>query len=163
MIVDGKDWWTNPPVTAVASLAVGLLAWGIHWSYSLHLLGLGDSRAQSEQRSALRRIYLYAIVLVGVFVTFQAASSSLETMFRAVLGIPEISQWPLFARRLVEPLLMAIPFSLFWWYHWRRIAEEAQHFAEAPIERSMHRCISTAWPWLDSPSLDSGSPMCSES
>ncbi len=139
VIVASANWWIDPLTTGIALVVVGLLAWGIHWSYSLHLLRAGDWRAESEQRSALRRVYLYAIVLVGVFVTFQAASSSLETLFRAVLGVPEVSQTGLFARRLVEPLLAAIPFSLFWWYHWRRIAREARQYAEVPLRRSMHR------------------------
>lgn len=139
IIATGEDWWTNPLTSGIALVAAGLLAWGIHWSYSLHLLQVGDWRAQSEQRSTFRRVYLYAIVLVGVFVTFQAASSSLETLFRAILGVPEVSQPTLLTRRLVEPLLAAIPFALFWWYHWRRIAEEARHYAEVPMQRSLRR------------------------
>jgi hypothetical protein len=87
----------------------------------------------------LRRLYLYAVVLVCAVVTLLAAGSSIETVLRAILGAPEGNGARAFSRHLIEPVVGALPFVGFWLIHRTRIQDESTRFAGPVLSASMRR------------------------
>ncbi len=132
-------WWAEELSSAIARTVVGLAVWGFHWEWAQRSLRRVDWIGESERNSSLRWVYVYAIVFVSVLLTLQGVSSSLESIFRWALDAPHANQqfgWP---RSILEPLLAAIPFALFWAYH-RLVAIGTKPVGEqVPLAASVRR------------------------
>lgn len=137
-LVGDTQWWVWPLARGVARLLIGALVWLIHWSVSLQLLRRTDWRGLSEQRSALRRAYLYLLILAGVVGTVVGLTLSLEALLRWLFGVSEVSGDPL-AQRLIEPIVAVLPFTAAWAYHRRMVLDEARQLAEGPLQASIRR------------------------
>jgi hypothetical protein len=138
-ITRGTAWWTQPLAAGVAQVTLGLLVWGGHWTYALALVERSDWQGQSEQRSVLRRLYLYITAVIGVFMTLWALSLSLENVLRLLLGVPAVTGLALQIRSIVEPPLGVLPFALFWFYQRGQTVVEARRYAEAPLQATVRR------------------------
>jgi len=92
---------------SIALVAVGAPLWAGHW-----FLAQGDARQPEGQRSALRRLYAYGVLLVAV-ISIQFA---LVEAFRvALLGLSQRSD-PI---ELINPLVSAGVYAAIWLAHWR--------------------------------------------
>lgn len=138
-VLEGESWWAGNVAMGLALVIVGALAWGIHWFYSLQVVYGGDWRAASEQVSALRRAYLYIAVLTGVAVTLVGVSLGLTEILRVLFGVDESPDADPFWARLARPLLVAIPFAVYWIVHRRLIGEEADRFGAQPEQAAVAR------------------------
>ncbi len=119
-------WWAVPLAEGVAVAAVGLVLWGSHWSYSQRVLATSGWRGESERRSTERLLYLYGSLVVAAVVTLLGAAGSLEALLRELLGAPLLGSLRPGAWRIVEPLLLAVPFALFWLYQRRQVLGEPE-------------------------------------
>jgi uncharacterized membrane protein SpoIIM required for sporulation len=137
-VIAGGRWWANALAETLGALVVGLVAWGIHWSYSLRLLHAPDWQGESERRAALRHAYLYLVILVGVVATLVGATASLTVVARELFGVAEASG-DAFVLRVLRPILIMLPFIGAWIMHRRIVVQEAEQFADAPRQMSVRR------------------------
>ncbi|MBX6341084.1 MAG: hypothetical protein IRY97_01395, partial [Thermomicrobiaceae bacterium] len=135
-------WWALPLADGIAAMVVGLVVWGSHWGYSLRVLATSGWRGESELRSTERLLYLYGSLVVAAVVTLLGAAGSLEELFRELLGAPLLGSLGLGAWRFVRPLLLAVPFALFWLYQRRQVLGEPERLLR-PRERALLRRLYT--------------------
>src|SRR5918997_3163741 len=93
--------------SSVALLVVGLPLWGIHW----YVAQRGRIRPE-EQRSTLRRLYGYAILLVAMLGLLFAAR-------RLLLALFGVEDWDSGASTTAAALAAVIVHAAVWGYHWR--------------------------------------------
>ncbi|MBI5879052.1 MAG: DUF3842 family protein [Chloroflexi bacterium] len=91
----------------IARLAVGIPLWLISWQ-SAQRLYAGDNA--DERDSALRKLYLYAVIGASVSVAVTNATMILACLFRNALGLPSIGD-------LREPLSWIAVWAVAWAYH----------------------------------------------
>lgn len=132
-------WWAGPLSGAIARVLVGLVIWGVHWGWSLRALRREDWVGGSERRSSLRWFYVYTIVFVSIIVTLNGAASGLNATFDWLLSVPRDNPNIGWARTILEPLVVAVPFAAFWAYHRLIVRHAAQTPDEAPLADSLRR------------------------
>jgi hypothetical protein len=135
----GGDWWATNAAQGLAMVLGGGLVWAFHWFWSLTMLERGDWRAVSEQNSTLRRTYLYLIVLGSVIATLTGLILGLTEALRFLFGVSPAGLADPFWARLASPLVMVLPFGLFWGVHQRVIKQEEERFTEAPQKHAIGR------------------------
>ncbi len=132
-------WWAGPLSGAVARILVGLLIWAIHWEWSLRVLRREDWVGTSERRSSLRWLYVYAIVFVSIIITLNGSASGLNAIFDWLLSVPRDNPNIGWARTILEPIVVAVPFAAFWAYHRLVVRSASQTLEEAPLADSLRR------------------------
>lgn len=107
-------------VSANTALAVvGLIGWLLHWWLAERLVSHGEA---VERRSALRKLYLYAVQLVAGLVILFAGSTFLTDALMAFLGL--VTPVNLVNGRLIGPLAMLLVEASVWFYHARVAAAD---------------------------------------
>jgi hypothetical protein len=71
-------------INAIAALITGLFLWLYFWRRAQQLFHSGG---KEEQRSLLRKIYLYFVILLAVYATVGALTAILAGLFRRVLDL----------------------------------------------------------------------------
>jgi FtsH-binding integral membrane protein len=71
-------------VNGLALLIAGLILWLFFWRRAQQLYRSGGIE---EQRSLLRKFYLYAVIFLAVYATIAALTAVLASIFRQVLGL----------------------------------------------------------------------------
>jgi hypothetical protein len=137
-VIAGGRWWATALGETLGALVVGAVAWGVHWSYSLRLLHSEGWQGESERRAALRHVYLYLLILVGVVATLIGATASLTVVARELFGVADATG-DAFVLRVLRPLLVMLPFIGAWIVHRRVVVQEAARFADAPRQASVRR------------------------
>jgi hypothetical protein len=132
-------WWAGPTANAARRTLVGLLVWALHAGYGQRLLEAPGWRGAAERASAARRFYLYLIVMVSVFATLFGVSQSLDSLLRLALDAEPRDAAQSTAQQLIQPLLGALPFALFWLEHRRRVLHEAARFPEDVPQATVRR------------------------
>ena len=132
-------WWAGPLSGAIARILVGLVIWGIHWGWSLRALHREDWVGENERRSSLRWFYVYAIVFVSIIFTLSGAVSGLTAMLDWLLSVPRDNPNIGWARTILEPLVVALPFAGFWVYHRLVVLSADRTVDEAPLADSLRR------------------------
>ncbi len=135
----GGDWWATNAAQHLAVVLAGGLIWGFHWYWSLQMLERGDWRGASEQNSALRRTYLYLVVLGSVIATLAGLTLGLTEIFRLLFGVSPGALADPFWARLATQLAIALPFGLFWGFHRYVISREEQQFTGATQKHAIGR------------------------
>jgi hypothetical protein len=108
-----------------ALLLIGLPLWGIHW----WVVQRGAARAE-EQRSSLRRLYAYLVLLVAVLSVLFGLRDLLAALLTGV---------SLEARRaytVIATLVVNIPI---WLYHWRVVGSDRQEVEQAGGPATLRR------------------------
>src|SRR5262245_9416643 len=97
---------------SAALLLIGLPLWAIHWWF----VQRSAARAE-EQRSSLRRLYAYLVLLVAVlFVLF-----GLRDLLAALLSSNELG---LVGDQLSEAIATLVVYVPIWIYHWRVVSRD---------------------------------------
>lgn len=134
----GERWLGEPAYGAASSLAlrlgsgvalvlVGLAFWGGHWT-----LAQRDARQPDGQRSPLRRLYAYAVLLVAALGVMFALQEAL-TMALSALG-----QGP-GPVALLPPLVSAAVNAVVWAAHWRIFAADRELVEAAGPNATLRR------------------------
>lgn len=114
---------------SVGQVVVGLFVWGIYWRAAQQIYGLH----QNEQKSAIRRLYLYVIIFLGTGNVVGSLTLLLAGFLRQVLGLPSTGG--------LEPILANIIVGgVVWAYHAYVLHQDAQKLpAEEPDQAEIRR------------------------
>lgn len=116
-------------IEAGTFLVVGLAVWLLFWRWAQQLFH-GPSR--EEQESALRKFYLYALVLIGLLGAVSFATMILAGLLRRALGLqPE--------GVLADPLSVILTMTVLWGYHSLVLRQDAASATEAPRQAGVRR------------------------
>ncbi len=136
---EAADWWRDELAAASAATSVAALGWLTHWSILGRLLRAPDPVAASHRAAASRRGYFLAVTLVGSFAVLVFAATGLGAGVAGLLGTWTSTD----GSRLIEdvggPVLLLVPFALGWWWHQRRVRDEAQERRRAAPARAVAR------------------------
>ncbi|MEW5960657.1 MAG: DUF5671 domain-containing protein, partial [Chloroflexota bacterium] len=126
--------WRTPVANHSAKLLVGGITWAVHWYLSQRSFLTGSP---GEERSVLRKIYLYLNVFVFLVMAVSSATNLLEQLLELALGAA------LPAEPLLSQLSWAIPLlvvgGVFWAYHWTVLRQDASQAPELPRQASVRR------------------------
>ena len=126
--------WQTPIARSSMQLLVGTAIWVIHWSITQHAFRSGDP---AEERSVLRKIYLYLAVFVYVMMALGSGTTLLKRLFELALGAPPATEPLLW--QLSTPLPLLIVGAIFWAYHWTVLRQDAAQAPEAPRQAGVRR------------------------
>jgi len=93
---------------------IGLVAWLVHWGLAARAVRGPDGDA--ETRSTIRKLYLYAVLLVGGLTLTFALRSLVEDLLSALFGLLVLPP-ALFGGRIIPPLATLGAVGVFWAYH----------------------------------------------
>jgi hypothetical protein len=126
--------WRTPVANHTAQLLVGGVVWVGHWLILQRAFLTGGP---AEERSVLRKIYLYLAVLVFSVMAVVSASTILKRLIELALGAPPARE-PLLSQ-LSDPLPLLIVGGVFWGYHWYILGQDANQAPEIPRQASVRR------------------------
>jgi hypothetical protein len=119
----------NQIVGDVSNLVVGLPLWLIFWRWAQRLF---DSNREEERHSALRKLYLYAIVFVSVVTVVSNATLLLSGILQRLLGLSPDGDW-----RNHLPLIIGA--GVLWAYHSTILRKDAAQHVEAATQARVRR------------------------
>ncbi len=120
----------TPVSLGLAMIIPGIPLWLLHWSATQRYV----ARGQEEPGSALRKLYLYAVLFIAAVV----ALTSAMPIIRWFLGTQDGgSLGDAFARFLV--------WGVVWSYHWRVEGAEGQPTADAKTLRRWYLYVTSAY------------------
>jgi hypothetical protein len=120
----------------VALFAVGALLWGGHWA-----LAERDARQPDGQRSALRRLYAYAVLLVAAIGALFALNEALSV---ALGGRGQGGA----SLQLLSPLVSATISGVVWLAHWRRFGADRAEVEAAGPNATLRRWYLALTLWV---------------
>jgi hypothetical protein len=113
----------------VAAVLVGLPLWLGHWLRAERLFAGADG---DERASALRKFYLYALIVAGALSAVVSATTLLAGVLRAALGLrPEGN-----IRDVLPTILIA---GVVWGFHARVLRADVAAIGEAPRQAGVRR------------------------
>jgi len=112
-----------------ARLLVGLPLWQLPWqrAQALFLSGGAD-----ERESALRKLYLYALVFIGSLTVVTTAARVLAGVLRGWLGLQSSGEWR-------TALTAMAVFGLVWAYHALALQRDADLAPDVPTQAAIRR------------------------
>jgi len=126
--------WQTPVANFSAQLIVGGSVWVAHW-----LLLQQDFNAgfPTEERSVLRKIYLYLAVFVYSVMALSSGTLLLKRLIELALGAPPSGE-PLLSQ-LSLPLPLLLVGAVLWAYHWYILQQDARQAPELPRQAGVRR------------------------
>jgi hypothetical protein len=115
-------------------ILVGGTAWVIHWLVAERRFTLNVA----EQRSVVRKGYLYLAVLASAVAALTSATLLLRDGLRLLMGAPRL-ETAVLVGRLANPLAVAAVGTIFWIYHWRALSRDMAETPEAPRQAGIRR------------------------
>ena len=116
------------PVQA-ARLLVGLPLWQLPWQRAQALFFSGGA---DERESALRKLYLYALVFIGSLTVVTTAATVLAGVLRGWLGLQSSGEWR-------TALTAMAVFGLVWAYHALALQRDADLAPDVPTQAAIRR------------------------
>jgi hypothetical protein len=116
----------------IARLSVGVALWLIFWR-SAQRLFQGDS--EEERASALRKLYLYAVVFVSAIYAILMIILLLSDAFRFVMNVPSVSA----PSEVRTPIATILVMALIWAYHTYVLREDMLSADEGPRQAQIRR------------------------
>lgn len=130
----GASDFANRVSFAGALTGIGLVTWIIHWG----LAGRAVARDPAgERRSAIRKLYLYGVLLVGGLVLLFEARGLLFDLFG--LGFGALEPTGLLRGDLLPPLARLLATGAFWLYHLRLAARDRAAAPEVGAGATLRR------------------------
>lgn len=126
--------WRTPIANFSAQLLLGGFVWVGHWFILQRDFA---TEHPAEERSVLRKIYLYLAVFVYTVMTLSSGSLLLKRFIELALGAPPSSE-PLL-EQLSIPVPLLLVGGLLWAYHWSVLRRDAEQAPEAPRQASVRR------------------------
>lgn len=116
--------------TQLARLVVGLPVWLLFWTWAQRLASSGD---EEEQRSALRRTYLYSTVFVAVLAFVTTVALLLRDFLRHLLDVGGASE----GTDVAVPVIIVS--SAVWVYHGLVLRQNARESEESDRQQAIRR------------------------
>jgi hypothetical protein len=118
-----SQWVPLPIAIALAWIVAAGGIWLWHWRTVQRLVATDTA----EQRSTLRKVYLYGMTLQTVSVTLANAAFLLNSLFRLFWGTDPVAGTGETALTAAgRPLLTALVYGVFWAYHWQVLKWDGQ-------------------------------------
>lgn len=114
---------------ALAALLAGLPVWGYFWGWANRLFRHGP---EAEQRSNLRKGYLYLIIYLAVHGTVITLGLLVNGVLRGLFGLPT-------SGNLAAALSVATASALLWVYHALVLRGDVQRAGETSLQGRMQR------------------------
>jgi hypothetical protein len=132
--IGGSRWWQNDLAGALAQVLVG--AWLAHLNRAQwHEIVAAHG---AEGQAALRRVYLYAGVVIGAIATLTPAALLLRELLLMLFGDSTGT-----LAELLEKVIVPISFVpvglVIWSWHWRVIRQEAHAYGESDQGATVRR------------------------
>jgi len=120
-----------------ALTGIGLVVWLIHWVLAARALARDP---HAETRSALRKLYLYGILLVGGLILVFQGRELLIDLLEAAFGL---GSWAdLMNGDVIPPLSMLAAVGAFWAYHLRVVQRDRAVVPETGAAATIRRwCV----------------------
>ena len=126
--------WKSPVANYSSQALIGVTVWVIHWMILQRSFATGHPL---EERSVLRKIYLYLTVFVYSVMALSGGTLLLKRLIELALGAPPSGEPLLSQLSAVVP--MVVVGLVFWGYHWEVLEEDAKQAPEAPRQASVRR------------------------
>lgn len=117
------------PASEVARLLIGAGLWVVFWLWAGRLFHSADAE---ERESALRKVYLYAVVFAAVLLAVGCATAILAGLFRRLLDLPSSGD-------IRTPLSIIAGMAALWAYHAYVLRADAAVAGEAPRQSGVRR------------------------
>jgi hypothetical protein len=121
----GQDWWRGSLAWSLAAVVTGSGIWWLHIDDARRAIRDADLIGEDDRSTALRMTYFEAALLVALGSAGLTVASSITELGRLLLGVGDGSGMTAFLESVVGPILVAVPFVLAGWLHWRALHEEA--------------------------------------
>ncbi len=118
----------------IALVVIGLPVWLLHWRV-VHGW-LAGPLGTDDRASALRRLYLYAVLMTTGLATYLAGRDLLERLLALALG--QVSGTARLAG-VTGTLPFAVVAAMFWLYHWRIAAADRRVVGERGASATLRR------------------------
>ncbi|HST05548.1 MAG TPA: DUF5671 domain-containing protein, partial [Chloroflexia bacterium] len=126
----------SPIAGNVSWIAVAAIFWLAHWLQVQRLMRVSED----EQRSVLRKVYLYFMVFQTLSVTVTSLAIFLNSVLRLILGTnPLGNPGDSLLTQAGGPLITALVYGIFWAYHWRVLQWDASLVAAEPPRQASIR------------------------
>ena len=126
--------WRTPVANHTAQLLIGCFIWVSHWLVLQRNFATGHP---AEERSILRKVYLYLTVFVFSVMTLVGGTLLLKRLFELLLGAPPSGEPLLLQLSQVVPMLLVG--GLLWIYHWTVVRQDAIQSPDAPRQAEVRR------------------------
>lgn len=123
--------------TSIALIAVGAPLWWGHWHFAQR-----DAQQPEGRRSALRRFYAYAVLLVAAITVMFSMQEAVSVVLEG-LGA---AQTALVA--LITALVTAIVSAVIWFTHWRIFAADRTEVERTPPNATLRRWYFALTLWM---------------
>ena len=129
----GQDWWRGSLAWSLAAVVTGIAIWWLHIDEARRAVRDADLIGEDDRSTALRTTYFGAALLVALGSAGLTVASSITELGRQLLGVADGSGMTAFLESVVGPILVALPFVLAGWLHWRALREEATERGTRPL------------------------------
>jgi hypothetical protein len=126
--------WRTPVANYAAQLLVGAAVWAAHW---LILQRAFLTAQPGEERSVLRKVYLYVVVFVYSIMALTGGTLLLKRIFELVLGAQPSTEPLLSQLSTVVPMLVLG--GIMWAYHWTIVRQDAAQSPDGPRQAAVRR------------------------
>ncbi|MEM7530820.1 MAG: DUF5671 domain-containing protein [Chloroflexota bacterium] len=130
----GDAYWRNQLSDAGAMLFVGALLARSNWNRWQAIV----AQNPSEVSAALRRLYLYAAVIISALVTLVPAANLLREFLLLAFGTTTTTSSELLAN-LTTPIAYTPVGILAWRWHWRLLQQESEKIDETKDAATVRR------------------------
>ena len=128
-----QDWAVGIIATSLAAIVAGFAVWWLHADDGRRAIRDAALIGEDDRSTELRATYFGAVLLVALASAGLTIGVAITELGRALLGVADESG----ARALLEsvfgPLLVALPFVVAGWLHWRAMRGEAAAAGESAL------------------------------
>ena len=130
---EDQDWWRGSLAWSLAAVVTGLGIWWLHVDDAQRAIHDEDVIGEDDRPTALRTTYFGAVLLVALASAGLTVATSITELGRQLLGVSDGSGIRAFLESVVGPVLVAVPFVLAGWLHWRALRDEVTERGTAPL------------------------------
>lgn len=141
-LIDARALWEPwqvaflGPAAGIVGAAVG---WSAQWLIGRWLLRAKPPMGEAHRASRTRTGYFLAVVLVCAAAILALLSSSVNQVLAEMLGVWRPIEGTRWIEGVAAPLVIAVPFAVAWWWHWRQAMHEALAFGGRQRHEGVHR------------------------
>ena len=137
-LIGSGDWSVDFIASSLALIATGSAVWWFHVRDARSAIRDAAVIGEDDRSSALRAAYFGAVLLVALASAGLTVAGSMTALGRMLVGVADETGVRVFLESVIGPLLVAVPFVVAGWLHWRALraeADEAGGSALAAAER----------------------------
>jgi hypothetical protein len=121
--------WVEPLANGLSLLAVGAPIWSLHWRAVQSVARQEDAAGRAERGSGPRRVYLYAVALVGALLILFELASVVYRILLLLLGDLNVG---LFSIEMANEIARSLIAGALWGVHLVAIRDDGRLGADLP-------------------------------